>query len=120
MKRIDWADNYGARIRGLLYPPANGAYTFWIASDDNSELWLSTNSRPENATLIASVPGWTNPRQWTLYPSQQSAPVVLQSNQIYYIMALHKEGGGGDNLAVAWQGPGISQSVIAGQTVHLR
>jgi DNA-binding beta-propeller fold protein YncE len=111
----NWADSYGARVRGLLYPPANGTYTFWIASDDNSQLWLSTNARPENATLIASVPSWTNPRQWNVYSSQQSAPITLQSNQIYYIMALHKEGGGGDNLAVAWQGPGIAQSVIAGQ-----
>jgi hypothetical protein len=29
-------------------------------------------------------------------------------------MALHKEGGGGDHVAVAWQGPEISQQVIAG------
>ena len=111
----NWADAYGARVRGFLYPPASGTYTFWIASDDNSQLWLSTNSRPENASLIASVAAWTNPRQWTLYPSQQSAPVSLQSNQIYYIMALHKEGAGADSLAVAWQGPGIAQSVIPGQ-----
>ena len=27
---------------------------------------------------------------------------------------LHKEGSGGDNVAVAWQGPGITQQVIAG------
>ena len=32
---------------------------------------------------------------------------------MYYIEALHKEGAGGDNLAVAWQGPGISQQVIS-------
>ncbi len=108
-------DNYGSRVRGFLYPPANGNYTFWIASDDNGQLWLSTNSRPENATLIASVPVWTNPRQWNAYPSQQSTPIALRSNVVYYIMALQKQGNGGENLAVAWQGPGISQSVISGQ-----
>ena len=111
----NWADTYGDRIRGLLYPPVTGAYTFWIASDDSSELWLSSDTTPENAALIASVPSWTNPRAWTTYPSQQSVTVTLQSNQIYYIMSLHKEGSGGDNLAVAWQGPGIAQSVIDGQ-----
>ncbi|MFD3004071.1 PA14 domain-containing protein, partial [Pontibacter toksunensis] len=34
--------NYGARVRGYICPPATGNYTFFIASDDNSELWLST------------------------------------------------------------------------------
>ena len=106
----NWADTYGTRIQGLLYPPTNGTYTFWIASDDNSELWLSTNASPANARLIASVPVWTGPQEWTKYASQQSSPVTLVTNQMYYILALQKEGGGGDNLAVAWQGPGFSRS----------
>ena len=29
------ADNYGSRIRGYIHPPASGAYTFWLASDDS-------------------------------------------------------------------------------------
>src|SRR5688572_18647763 len=36
-------DSYGQRIRGYLCAPATGSYTFYIASDDNSELWLSTS-----------------------------------------------------------------------------
>lgn len=111
----NWMDNYGTRIQALLYPPTNGNYQFWIASDDNSELWLSTNASATKASLIASVPVWTGVREWTKYPSQASASFYLQSNQMYYIQALQKEGGGGDNLAVAWQGPGITRQVIAGQ-----
>ena len=42
----DWADNYGTRMRGYITAPVTGSYTFWIASDDNSELWLSTNDNP--------------------------------------------------------------------------
>jgi hypothetical protein len=38
---------------------------------------------------------------------------MAMAGQMYYIEALHKEGAGGDNLAVAWQGPGISQQVIS-------
>ena len=38
----DWADNYGTRLRGYITAPVTGDYTFWIASDDNSELWLSS------------------------------------------------------------------------------
>ena len=48
-------DNYGARIRGYLCVPADGAYTFWIASNDKSQLWLSTDSSPAHKVLIASV-----------------------------------------------------------------
>ncbi|MBW8041753.1 MAG: hypothetical protein FVQ85_17390, partial [Planctomycetes bacterium] len=97
-----WTDNYGTRMRGFLYPPASGLYTFWIASDDNSELWLSTDVNPANKLMIASVPSWTNSREWNKFPSQQSTSITLDGGQRYYIEALHKEGTGGDNLAVTW------------------
>ncbi|WP_218029177.1 PA14 domain-containing protein, partial [Segetibacter aerophilus] len=35
-------DNFAARIRGYICPPQTGYYTFWIAGDDATELWLST------------------------------------------------------------------------------
>ncbi|MEO8608170.1 MAG: PA14 domain-containing protein [Chloroflexota bacterium] len=110
----NWADNYGTRMRGYIYPPTSGAYTFWIASDDNGELWLSTDMNPANRALIATVPGYSNPNEWTKYPAQQSAPITLAAGQGYYIDALQKEGGGLDNLSVAWQGPSIPQAVIPG------
>lgn len=110
----NWASNYGTRIRGYVYPPATGSYTFWIASDDDSELWLSTNDNPANATRIAYVSGYTLQRQWTKYSSQKSVAFTLTAGQHYYIEAVQKEGGGDDNLAVAWQGPGFSTQVIPG------
>ena len=109
-------DNYGLRGRAHVTVPTTGSYTFWIASDDNSELWLSSDSDAANASLIASVPNWTSSQQWDKYPSQQSIAVVLNAGEQYYIEALMKEGGGGDNLAVAWSGPGIAgPTVIDGQ-----
>lgn len=111
---INVADNYGTRMRGYLHPPADGAYAFWIASDDQSELWLSTSAEPGAKVKLASVTGWTNSREWTKYPSQRSVSVNLLASNKYYIEVLHKEGGGGDNVAVAWQGPGVAQSVIPG------
>lgn len=108
-------DNYGTRMHGYLIPPATGSYRFWIASDDNSELWLSANHEPASAKFIAGVPVWTDPRQWTKYTNQLSAPVTLEAGMLYYIRALQKDGGGGDNLAVAWQGPTLpGTNVIAG------
>jgi len=108
---INVADNYGQRIRGFICAPATGNYTFYIASDDNSELWLSKNNNPAAKQKIAFVTGWTNAREWTKYPSQKSAVIALQANTRYYIEALHKEGTGGDNLSVGWITPG--SSVIA-------
>jgi uncharacterized repeat protein (TIGR03806 family) len=109
------ADNYGSRIVGYVHPGITGAYTFWLAGDDNCELWLSTDETPDHRQRIAQVPAWTNSRDWTKYPEQQSAPITLESGRFYFIEALHKEGSGGDNLAVAWTPPGGSgQTVLPG------
>jgi beta-mannanase len=98
-------DNYGSRIRGYLCPPANGNYIFWIASDNQSELWISTDSTPQNKIKRAYVPDYTSSRQWTKYTSQQSVPISLVAGKRYYIEAIHREGTQGDNLAVGWQLP---------------
>ncbi len=113
----DRADSYGAVMRGYLIPPASGTYTFWIASDDNSELWMSTTTNPANRSLIAYITGgYTSPRQWTKFASQKSADRALVAGQAYYVEARMKEGGGGDNLAVAWKGPATANltNVISG------
>ncbi len=105
----DFEDNYGQRARGYFRAPTTGAYTFYIASDDNSELWLSTTDQPANKVKIASVTSWTSSRQWTKFTSQKSAAITLTAGQRYYIEALQKEGGGGDNLAVGVDFPGGAQ-----------
>ncbi|MBC7921737.1 MAG: hypothetical protein H7Z75_11700 [Ferruginibacter sp.] len=99
------ADNYGSRIRGYLCPPTSGPYVFWIAADDNAELWLSTDDNPANRQRLAAVDGWTRPRQWDKLAGQQSAPRRLEAGRRYYVEALHKEGVGFDNLAVGWRTP---------------
>jgi hypothetical protein len=106
----DWEDNYGTRLRGYIIAPNTGIFYFWISSDDNSELWLSPSTNPADKTLIASVPGWTWPREWAKYSQQQSAGISLTAGQKYYVEALQKEGGGGDNLAVGWAKPGQDYS----------
>ena len=103
-------NNYGQWIRGYITAPATGQYTFWIASDDNSELWFSTNSQPSNKVKIASVTGYSNSREWNKYTSQKSGVVNLSEGVKYYIEILHKEGDQNDNLAVGWSKPGQSGS----------
>ncbi len=111
----DQDDTFGQRISGLIYPPTSGNYTFWIAGDNHAELWLSTDSDPNNKQQIATAPSWTNYRQWMRYEEQQSAAITLQAGQVYYIEALGQEGGGGDHLSVAWEIPGQSREIIDGQ-----
>src|SRR5881296_1675702 len=49
------ANYYGQRFRAFVVPPVSGAYTFWIASDDSSELLFSQDENPANVTAIARV-----------------------------------------------------------------
>jgi hypothetical protein len=100
-------DHYGQLMHGWIKAPVTGNYFFWIASDDNSHLYLSASANPADAVLIAQVPGWTGPREWNKYSHQQSAAVFLQEGEYYYVKALMKEHEGGDNLAVGWQIPDV-------------
>ena len=102
----NFADNYGQRMRALLVAPVTGSYVFWISSDDNSVLYLSTDEDPAHKVQIASVTAWTNSREWNTYATQKSAAITLTNGFRYYIEALQKEGGGGDDFAVTWQMPG--------------
>ena len=101
----DVAEQYGQKVSGYVLPPQTGDYVFWIASDDGGALFLSTDETPSKIREIASVPGWTSSRQWTKYDDQKSDPIRLVSGRRYYVEALMKEQGGGDNLAVRWQLP---------------
>jgi hypothetical protein len=53
-------------------------------------------------------------QQWYKYSSQRSQAVRLVAGQQYYFEVLHKQGGGKDHVSVAWQYPGQSREVVAG------
>jgi hypothetical protein len=122
-----YGDLYGTQILGYFYPPATGDYVFWISSDDNGALYLSTDDDPANRKLIAQEIGFSNPRNWesvgsgtleaknsqtftgtewpTKDPTMGGAKITLIQGRAYYLEALSKEGTGGDNLAVAVRDP---------------
>lgn len=110
-------NTYGSTITCVVIPPVTGNYRFYIASDDKSQLLFnSSGASAAGATVIASVSDWTNARQWNKYSSQQSAVISLTAGQPYYLRALHKEGSGGDNLAIAWTTPTDSTITVIGST----
>lgn len=95
-------DNYGTKLRGYLIAPVTGDYTFFESGDDSVELWMSTDFNKFHAERIAYHKGWTNPRQWDKFPTQKSEEIRLTAGQKCYIELRHKEGVGGDNLALGW------------------
>ncbi|MDC0316695.1 PA14 domain-containing protein [Verrucomicrobia bacterium] len=100
-------DNYGIEASGFLHPTKTGDYTFYIASDDNSEVWLSTDEDPANAVKIAQETSWRGVRDYDQAGDAdggeaKSAKIALEAGKKYSIKVLMKEGGGGDNMALAW------------------
>jgi hypothetical protein len=96
---------YGSRVRGFVVSPQTGNYTFWIASRDASELYLSADENHATKMRIAWVTTATAPRDWQHEANQQSAPIPLVAGRRYYIEAVHVAASGGDHLAVGWQLP---------------
>jgi ferric-dicitrate binding protein FerR (iron transport regulator) len=93
------------RIRGYLHPDRTGAYGFWVAADDRGEVWLSPSEDPRAKRRVCHTPEYTAPLQWDRRPEQRSEPQVLVAGRRYYFEVWLSEGGGGDHLSVAWQGP---------------
>jgi hypothetical protein len=107
-------DNFTARVRGFVHPPASGEFVFYLASDDDSDLFLSSDEHPGGKKIIAWVRGCTGAKDFDGGGTRQSLPVRLAAGRKYYIEALHREFDGPDHLAVAWSGPGLARAVIPG------
>jgi hypothetical protein len=115
-------DNYGGRMSGWIVPAETADYNFFIRSDDNSQLSLSTDADPANAVIIASEATCCGPFEEPGMP-ETSAAISLMAGQPYYIEALWKEGGGGDYCDVAWRkvgdpSPALTLPVISGTVLE--
>jgi hypothetical protein len=116
---INIKDNYFGQVTGWFVPATTGSYVFYIASDDQGALYLSTDASPANKKLIASEPTWGGAYSWTgagnnrdpngdglflnrsdTFPGTEwpsGNTVTLTAGQRYYMEVLYREGGGGDN-----------------------
>ncbi len=117
-------DNYGERYSGFFIPPATGKYVFFVSSDDNSDLFISTDDTPDSKYLIAQETSWATNYEWTsdnggtilnvaskrsdqFTPAGASSPpyaggIQLTAGQKYYIEADHFQGGGGDDFSMTY------------------
>jgi len=103
-------------MRGYLHAPEDGDYQFWLASDDQGELWMSTDDDPRGSRRLANVNGYTDLREWDREGNQKSNTVKLEKGKRYFIEALLVAGGTVDHLSVGWRRPGArATEVIDGQ-----
>ena len=105
----NWADQYGVRLRGWLFVPKTGFYTFLVEAKDQGQLLLSSDEDPAHATVIVTTPVVLAecPPNWAM-----SMPQSLEAGKCYYIEALMKEGTINDELIVSWEGPDMPMQII--------
>ena len=77
-------DNYGSLMKGWLVAPVTGTYSFWIASDDQGEFWLSTDSDRVNKVLACWLNESVSQNDFTSSTTQKSEPITLVAGQAYY------------------------------------
>lgn len=94
-------DNYLGRIQSYFIPPSTGLYRFWIGVDDVAQLYMNTNA--VNSTDPAGVVFLGQSANAFVSTASQlvAQNVPLVGGQKYYMMALWREGGGGDGIRIA-------------------
>jgi DNA-binding NarL/FixJ family response regulator len=74
-------DNWGQRISGLFIPAISGNYVFFCASDDDGDLFFSTDASPANKRIIAQEASWSNYQQWSTAGGGSSLASQKRSDQ---------------------------------------
>lgn len=121
-----FGDGYAERFSGYFVPPATAAYVFFVAADDDTDVYLSTDSNPANKAVIAQELGYSGNLSWLISgsagpldvqqkrsdqwsPDPLSIPApnpngfFLTQGNLYYFEVVHHNGTGGDNVAVTYQ-----------------
>ena len=106
------ADAFALRFTGMIQIPKSGKYTFSIASDDGSRVYIDDKLLINNDRLQGLT--------------EQSGAVDLLAGA-HPIVVTYFDNGGGDGLEVAWSGPDLPKQKIAannltvsggGETLH--
>jgi len=93
--------DFAFKYAGAIHIPASGQYTFYTTSDDGSDLYVGGF---DSSHLVVK-------NDYFQGATQRSGTVTLNAGT-YPFYVTYFQGGGAYSLAVNWQGPGISNSVI--------
>ena len=109
-------DNYVQRLSTWMVAPASGQYVFFVASDDDSDLFVSTNDKPAGLQKVCQEASWCGTREWLNDAERRSDQYSpdggvtvpwgppnyfgpLTQGQKSYIQMVQHEGTGGDNAS---------------------
>jgi putative heme-binding domain-containing protein len=92
------ADDFALKFNGNLTIAQSGKYTFFIASDDGSRVYIDDRLVIDNDGLHGM--------------SEKQAAIELTAG-LHRIAVTYFDNGGGDGLQVAWSGPGFKKQEIA-------
>jgi ELWxxDGT repeat protein len=112
-------DQYIRRARGYLKPTETGSYKFYIAGDDNVDVYLSTDDNPTNKQRIAYVNGYTSFSDFNKFASQTSATINLVAGRQYYLEIVNADKFGSDFFNLQWATPTIpARNLIPAENVE--
>ena len=98
------ADRFALRFTGMVTAPRTGKYTFYVASDDGSRIYVDGRLLVNNDGLHGM--------------SEKSAAIDLQAGA-HALVVTYFDNGGGDGLNVQWSGPGFNKQKIAKEFLSL-
>jgi mono/diheme cytochrome c family protein len=90
--------NWAAKFAGTIEIPKTGKYTFYVASDDGARIYVDGKEVVENDGIHPAN-------------ERKGQPVELKAGPRPFVLTFFQEGGGAE-LRVEWQGPGIKKSEI--------
>ena len=90
-------NKFAMRYRGYIRVPVDGAYRFFVRSDDGSRMWVGDKLVVENDGL---------------HSAHEESGVIALAAGLHPITVAMFEAGGGFELGVSWQGPGIFKQPI--------
>ncbi len=90
-------DGFATRQTASLLVAQSGTYSFFIASDDGSRLYIDGKQVIDNDGLHGVV--------------RKSGQVNLDAG-LHQIVVTYFDNGGGDGLEVSWEGPGFTRQAI--------
>ena len=94
----DRESNFAFRFSGVVEVPVSGAWTFYTQSDDGSQLFV-------DGLLVVDNDG--------LHDIQERSGTLELTAGFHPIVVTMFEHTGGEILAVAWEGPGLSKQAIS-------
>jgi putative heme-binding domain-containing protein len=94
------SDAFGLRFSGTVQAPQPGPYTFFIASDDGSRVYLDGKEVVDNDGVHGMV--------------EKKGTATLAAGP-HQLVVTYFNNGGGYGLEFTWQGPGFARGPVAGQ-----